>query len=75
MKVSYQSLDTLKPSVAADENLKYWLIASKGIYVWSSTLAGDEGGLYYTNFNDLFKGSWLKPGDEKQLVEFYLNST
>lgn len=75
MKVSYQSLDTLKPSVAADETLKYGLIASKGIYVWSSTLAGDEGGLYYTNFDDLFKGSWLKPGDEKQLVEFYLNST
>ncbi|MBR1985118.1 MAG: hypothetical protein IKA31_05185, partial [Clostridia bacterium] len=49
----------------------YGLISNKGVYVWSSTLAGDEKGLNYVNMEDLLKGSWLKPGNEEQIINMF----
>lgn len=52
----------------------FGLISEKGIYVWSSTLAGDEGGLNYVSVENLLKGSWLRPGDEQSLIALFAKS-
>ena len=60
--------------LGADGKDKYGLITDKGVYVWSSTLAGDENGLNYTKLSDTLKGSWLKPGDEQQISALFAKS-
>ena len=48
-------------------NKEFGYISKKGVYVWSSTLAGDTDGLNYVALGSILKGSWLVPGDESEL--------
>ena len=48
-------------------NKEFGYISKKGVYVWSSTLAGDTNGLNYVALGSILKGSWLVPGDESEL--------
>jgi len=50
-------------------------ITTGGIFVWSSTLAGDEGGLNYTSISGILKGSWLTPGSKEELCELFKKTT
>ncbi|MBQ3214319.1 MAG: hypothetical protein IJB10_04895, partial [Clostridia bacterium] len=49
------------------QNKEFGYISKKGVYVWSSTLAGDTQGLNYVALGSILKGSWLVPGDESEL--------